>query len=335
MDAVREQSSMMSPSGALATLRAQVANELHQPVRPDVAWLAEQIAALHGDTVLGVLFYGSGLREQIDDGVLDFWVVVDDYHAAYQSRLHAIINRLAPPNVFYLEREHDGATLRTKYGVIDRSAFEKGTSLGAWHPYVWARFAQPARALACRDEEAKTFLTSAVANAIVTMVGRLVCVLPGRGGLLRFSLAAFWQEAFRRTYDSERRPEAEELIRGLYSANAERYDQVATQAIHHLAAQGHFANATAHPRSFSVELSARAQRNSRLRWRLMRPYARVLGLIRLAKTAFTFGDWVPYVLWKLERHTGRRIELSERQRKHPLIFAWPIIVPLLFRKNLR
>ena len=304
-------------------------------MRPAVAWLAEEIAKAHGETVLGVLFYGSGLRDQADEGVLDFWVIVDDYDSAYQNRLHAILNHVAPPNVFYLEREYDGSTLRTKYGVIDRSAFEKGTSQSAWHPYIWARFAQPARALACRDDEAEGFLTIAVTDAIVTMVARLVCMLPSRGCLFRFSLAAFWQEAFRRTYDSERRPEAEELVRGLYSVNAERYDQVAAQALLHLASQGQIANATAHPRSFSVELSARARRYGRLRWRVMRSYARILGLVRLAKTAFTFGDWVPYVLWKLERHTGRRIELSERQRKHPLIFAWPIILPLLRRRNLR
>jgi hypothetical protein len=326
---------MNSASAELSALQAEIALELREPVRPKVEWLAAEIAKAHGETVLGVLFYGSGLRDQTDDGVLDFWVVVDDYRAAYQNRLHAILNHVAPPNVFYLEREHDGTKLRTKYGVIDRSAFEHGTSLDAWHPYIWARFAQPARALSCRDDEALAFLTMAVTNAIITMVGRLVCVLPGRGGLIRFSLAAFWQEAFRRTYDTERRPEAEELIRGLYLANADRYDQVATRALRHLANEGYFADATAHPRSFSIELSPSAQRKGRLRWRLMRPYARVVGLMRLTKTAFTFGDWVPYVLWKLERHTGRRIELSERQRKHPLIFAWPIILPLLLRKNLR
>lgn len=326
---------MTSPSDALSTLRDQVALELQQPVRPTVQWLAEEIAKCHGETVLAVLFYGSGLRDETDEGVLDFWVIVDDYRAAYRNRLHALINRVAPPNVFYLEREHDGVTLRTKYGVVDREAFAKGTSQSARHPYIWARFAQPARALAYRDEEAKTFVASSVADAIVTMVARLVCVLPSRGGLLRFSLAAFWQEAFRRTYDSERRPEAEERIRGLYSVNAERYDRVATQALLHLASQGNFADATPHARSFSVELSGREQRYGRLRWRLMRFYGRILGLARLAKTAFTFGDWVPYVLWKLERHTGRRIELTDRQREHPLIFAWPIIIPLLLRRNLR
>jgi hypothetical protein len=326
---------MTASSENLECLRSQVARELQSPVSPGVDALAHQLAAIHGRTVLGVLFYGSCLRKETDDGVLDFWVIVDDYRAAYTNRWHAAINRVAPPNVFYLETEWEGKTLRTKYGVIDRAAFEQGTSFQAWHPYIWARFAQPARALACRDEAAREIFTAAVANAILVMVGRLVCVLPARGDALRFSLAAFWQEAFRRTYDSERRPESEDRIRELYLENAERYDTVASHALKQLTDDGHFQAAEAHARAFEVTLSRSAQRRGRLRWKLMRFHARYMGLVRLAKTAITFGDWVPYVLWKLERHTGRRIELSERQRRHPLIFAWPIILPLLLRRNLR
>jgi hypothetical protein len=326
---------MTTSSSYLESLQAHVAKELRIPVAPEIDWLAQEIAASHGQTVLGVMFYGSSLRKDTVDGVLDFWIVVDDYRDAYAKGWLARINQIAPPNIFYIEREHKGQTLRSKYGVISRQAFLQGTSLASWHPYIWARFAQPARALACRDDAAQEVLVNAVANAIVTMVGRLVCVLPARGDELRFSLAAFWQEAFRRTYDSERRPEAEEIIRGLYSIDEERYNAVATFALQQLAADGHFIEATAQARSFRVTMSERARRTGRLRWGLMRPYARFLGLIRLAKTAITFGDWVPYVLWKLERHTGRRLELSERQRKHPLIFAWPIILPLLLRRNLR
>ncbi len=323
------------PSDSFSALRRLVDEELRQPVRPNVDRTAREIAKRHGETVLGVLFYGSCLRQETDEGVLDFWVVVDDYRQAYPERWHALVNRIAPPNVFYLELDRDGTTLRTKYGVIDRKDFESGTSLEARHPYIWARFAQPARALVCRDEEARAVLATAVAEAIVSMVGRLVWMLPKRGNLLRFTLAAFWQEAFRRTYDSERRPEADALIRSLYTADPERYDRVGALAILHLASQGLFLDATPHARSFSIELPRGACGRARIRWRLMRSHARFLGLVRLLKTAFTFGDWVPYVLWKLERHTGRRIELTDRQRRHPLIFAWPIILPLLRKRNLR
>ena len=98
---------MTSASDELSALRTTIALELDEPVRPNVEWLASEIASSHGETVLGVLFYGSGLRDQTDDGVLDFWVVVDDYRLAYQNGLLAFVNRVAPPNVFYLEREHD------------------------------------------------------------------------------------------------------------------------------------------------------------------------------------------------------------------------------------
>ncbi|MCA9506245.1 MAG: hypothetical protein H6748_17070 [Spirochaetaceae bacterium] len=326
---------MPAPSEDLAALRQIVARELREPIRPGPAWLAQQIASRHPEAVLGVLFYGSCLRAETDEGVLDFWVVVDRYRSTYGNPLLALANAIAPPNVFYLECEHEGRTLRTKYGVISRRDFARGTALSAWHPYVWARFAQPVRALCVRDEDARTFLEGRIAEAVVTMVGRLVMLLPERNGVLRFSLAAFWQEAFRRTYDSERRPEAEESILSLYRADPERYDAVGYLALRELARRGHLRAATEHPRSFEVELAPRRRALGRLRWRLMRPFARTLGLVRLFKTAFTFGDWVPYVLWKLERHTGRRIELTERQRRHPLVYGWPVILPLIRRRSLR
>lgn len=325
----------LAPDEHVRAIRETVSSELREPVRESIEWLAREIAEIHGPTVAGVLFYGSCLRKETDEGVLDYWVIVDDYASAHSRFGHAWLNRIAPPSVYYLERDYQGTTLRTKYGVLDRRAFDRGTRQSAWHPYIWARFAQPARLLCCRDDEARRFFEGAIANAIVTFVGRLVCHLPEQSGLFRFSLAAFWQEAFRRTYDSERRPEAEETIRGHYLLAPERYDAVATEAFHHLSRTQVIDEAMEHPRSFSITIGPGKLRRMRARWRAMRWWSRTLGLVRLAKTAYTFGDWLPYVLWKLERHTGREIELTDRQRRHPLIFAWPIILPLLMKRNLR
>jgi hypothetical protein len=58
-------------------------------------------------------------------------------------------------------------------------------------------------------------------------------------------------------------------------------------------------------------------------------------MIGLLKSAATFGDWLPYVLWKLERHGGTRIELTDRQRRHPLIWGWPVLWRVLRRRDLR
>ena len=41
------------------------------------------------------------------------------------------------------------------------------------------------------------------------------------------------------------------------------------------------------------------------------------------------------VLWKIERHSGRPVEITERQRRHPFLFAWPVLFRLLRERVLR
>jgi hypothetical protein len=36
-----------------------------------------------------------------------------------------------------------------------------------------------------------------------------------------------------------------------------------------------------------------------------------------------YDDWQDYLLRKLERRSGVRVELTERERRWPLIFLWP------------
>ena len=71
----------------------------------------------------------------------------------------ALLNALLPPNVFYLEREFGGQTVRTKYAVLSLADFQKGTSRRWFHSYLWARFSQPTALLyACNDEVAAVVL---------------------------------------------------------------------------------------------------------------------------------------------------------------------------------
>src|SRR5438445_8672011 len=103
-------------------LRELVERELSLPVDPRVSALAAAIAAKHGAASRAVLFYGSCLREQQLDGLmLDFYLIVSDYRAAYEKRWLALANRLVPPNVFYFE--HGG--LAAKYAVLSEADFAR------------------------------------------------------------------------------------------------------------------------------------------------------------------------------------------------------------------
>src|SRR5215212_2888445 len=143
-------------------LRALVEDELSQPVDPRVAAMAAAIAAKHGAASRAVLFYGSCLREkQLDGLMLDFYLIVSDYRAAYGRRWLAAANKLIPPNVFYFE--HGG--LRAKYAVLSEADFARECGVSARTPSVLARFAQPSRLVWASDAAARTRAIDAVSKA--------------------------------------------------------------------------------------------------------------------------------------------------------------------------
>jgi hypothetical protein len=87
--------------------------------------------------------------------------------------------------------------------------------------------------------------------------------------------------------------------------------------------------------SFALELPAGAGRRARRGWRLRRRVAKLVYVAQLLKTAATFGDWLPYALWKVERHTATHIEYTQRQRRHPFIWGWPLLFRILRNRDLR
>ncbi|MCA9474766.1 MAG: hypothetical protein KC563_03010, partial [Nitrospira sp.] len=42
-------------------------------------------------------------------------------------------------------------------------------------------------------------------------------------------------------------------------------------------------------------------------------------MLRLMKAAFTFQGGADYLIWKIERHSGVKVELTPTQRRHPII----------------
>jgi len=315
-------------------LAALVAREQDRPVSAAALALCDAIRARHGRSVAAILFYGSCLRRSTDEGVHDFYVVVDSYRACYGSGYLAVSNYLLPPNVYTIEAETGSDKHRAKYAVISLRQFESCVEPSCLHPYIWARFAQPSLVVAARDLEARERVLAALSQAIVTFVWRLSVFMPSSGRHQRFSLSKFWHEAFQRTYSAELRNEKPETIRGIYESAPERYDEAARLALSKLEEQGRL-TVLQRGASVDVEMSTGQRAASRWRWRLSRPVAKFIAFLRLLKTALTFGDWLDYILWKLERQGSEAIELTDLQRRYPLIFAWPVLFRLIAKKELR
>ena len=58
-------------------------------------------------------------------------------------------------------------------------------------------------------------------------------------------------------------------------------------------------------------------------------------MLRLAKASLTFEGGVDYAAWKIERHTGVRVVVTDRLRRYPLVFGWTVLWRLLRRRALR
>ena len=320
--------------GGAEALARLVADELAQPVPEAATRLAQAIRSRTGDATAAVLFYGSCLRKRSAEGVLDFYVLVDAYRAANPGRRLALANALLPPNVFYLELDADAGRLRAKYAVVSLEDFARGAA-GRWlRTGIWARFSQPVRAVYLRDETARFAVVAACAESVVTLVERALPMLASEGDRIRTGAAELWQTAFGETYAAEMRPEQPEAIAGLFHDQPERYARAAQLAALELEARGRL-RVLACGDPLEVELRPGERRRRRRTARLRRPLAKLAYVAQLLKTGFTFGDWLPYALWKLERHTETRFVMSQRQRRHPFLFGLPLLLRALRERALR
>jgi hypothetical protein len=149
------------------SLTQLVAEELAVPAQAGVCDFAAQIAAQYGDAARAVLFYGSCLRsEQLQGGMLDFYLIVSDYEAAYGKTWLATWNRRLPPNVFPFQQDE----LIAKVAVLSERDFHDLNRPAASAVSVWARFAQPSRLVWCADEAARVSAVNAICGAAPTLL---------------------------------------------------------------------------------------------------------------------------------------------------------------------
>lgn len=285
----------------MSDLHKLVAAELAEPVDLRVADMAAAIAAKYPNAARTVLFYGSCLREvQLDGLMLDFYLIVSDYKAAYGRGWFSFANWLIPPNVFPFA--HDG--LVAKYAVLSEADFDRLNGPDTLNVSVWARFAQPSRLVWVNDDVARTKTIASVAKAAPTLLGAALPTLPASNDPLDI-----WKGAFALTYSAELRAERGGRSSSVVDADPDRYVRFSGPALAAIPANG-----SLNPRS----------------WRLRRIQGKTLTLLRLAKASTTYAGGIDYLAWKINRHAGSAIEIKPWQRRWPILGAITLL-PRLFR----
>ena len=287
-------------------LEDAIAANLALPAPASVVALGEALRRRFGSHALAVLFYGSCRRANDDtNGIVDLYVLVDDYRAAYGRALPAFFNRILAPNVYYLETPVAGRTARAKCAVVSLAAFERGTA--RWfHSYLWGRFAQPCGLLYAADTSVRARIVRAIGEAVTTFAAQILPALPPE-----FDAEALWTQGLRLTYAAELRSESPERVRALFANSATEF-RMLTEALARtrgwdLAAPGRYRNpASKSDRAVSMR-----------RWALRRMQGKALSVARLLKASFTFDGGLPYLVWKIERHSGVKVEITPFMHRFP------------------
>lgn len=284
-----------------------------RPIPASIQAAGNFLAKKYGQAVQGILLYGSCLRAGTDqDGLVDCYVIVDEYASVYPSAWLALLNRWLPPNVFYGEVNLEERIIRMKYAVLSIEDFERSVTPKWFHSYFWGRFAQPTAVMACPSQAMNQRIISGLGRAVLTFLGNVVPQMPQQ-----FSAKDAWSIGLALSYGAELRAESKGRITTLWDSSQAYYEQVA-----HVTFSAHFPKIKIIQRHditmYEIEFSMVGYTKNRLAWTVRKVQGKILSILRLMKAAFTFQGGADYLIWKIERHSGVKIELTPAQRRHPI-----------------
>ena len=311
----------MSPEAQV--LREKVKGEVRKkcfspPPDPAQPAFTRHFQERFGEHLLAVILYGSCLSEitRRNSSIYDFFLICDGYRSFYRNLKLAALNAWLPPSGYYVEFEEPRlGTLSGKYCVTSLSHFLRETSSRAGDIYHLGRFAKRVAVLYARDDEVREHLTEGLLRA---MEQNLALTLPGMPD--HFHLNHFILALLGMSYRGETRIDIDTKVEEIFQSEHEYYRFCYGNLLraHCLARRA----GSAVDENFSYPMSPARRSSQGVKVRLMLSRNRFRAYLRWPKHVITFTNWVDYLLSKVERSKGIRIELTEQERKYPLIFGW-------------
>lgn len=291
-----------SAEGPDAECDLRCAQQLARPVDARIAKCAQHLAraiTAEGECA-AVLFYGSNLRSNSLEGVLDFYILT---HGPQSERIW--------PRVSYHEAEIEGHNLRAKIARMSLEKFVQAARGASLDTTIWARFVQPSALIWHSDERARMQVVEAVASAAASAARLAAALGPSRG-----QESEFWRALFRATYRAEFRVEAPGREEAILSANGAHFDGLLPLAWRQAGIAFDVTDTHLAP-----QLSHRERRKVLRWWTWRRRLGKPLNIVRLLKASATFEGAARYAAWKIERHSGIAVKITPWREAHPLLAA--------------
>ncbi len=311
-------------------VRALLAAAVGRPAAGDWAMLPEQVRSRQPERVRAVLGYGSWFTADLrkPTSFPDLFLVVDDYTRFHERRSHAWMNRVLPPNVYFLwDESGERRVLRGKLNVLSMADLERECGARLRDVYNAGRLTKLVWIAWAADSTTRAWVIERLIEANQTMTALVLGLLPDDFTPERFSL-----ELLAASYRAEARLEGWERVRALHAAHARIYAELHDELL-----EG-FAEATGllgregglwrkRLRPGWGELSTVAHRLlRRSRWR---------GYLRWLRIIWTERHLADLAANEAERKAGVRIRLTPRLRRHPLLLGLPEYLRVLRERDTR
>ena len=333
----------MAPAGeSLASLRSAVAERALSPETDEALnGGLELLRAAAGETLDGVIFFGSRRTNAARANAFsayDLFLVVPSYRAFYRALVRAglssknpfllaLVSTWLPPTQISLRI---GEVL-IKGAVLTRAILRRETSGRRRDHFTIGRLFQPARVLLARTPELRELLLDALVSAHFETWRWSRPWLPPA-----FDADAYGQRVLEVSMGWEIRPEPPGRAAALWAAQRDLQRPVFDALLEGLEATGELRRLAddAQPEAGPLWAPVRApslRQTLALRVYFSASIARAT--LRWAKHVVSFEGWLDYIVRKASRHSGQSIELSERERRWPLLFLWGRVFRYLRDKN--
>jgi hypothetical protein len=301
---------------------------------PDDEKLQRAVKALvdaGGGTVASILLYGSHVQQSSPDrwSAYDFMAIVDSYTRFYESlgagghlsrppRIMAAVSYLLPPNVISF-RFGDPDQIPAKCAVVNPWQLHRSLRPRSADHFLKGRVVQKLALVWSRGPDEEEALLSALRMAREGIVRWTRPFLEGE-----FDLERFAETMLRVSYRGEIRPENPGRVLQVFRSQRQDILAIAGESL-----------AAAEKRGEVVRCGggyrwARPPGRT-VRWVYTLYFARskARATARWFKYMFTFEGWLDYIIRKIERRAGFKVEVDERERRWPLIFLWPKLFRVL------
>ncbi len=306
---------------------------------PDAQRLARSLVEIAGrDQVLAVLLFGSRLVQASPDrfSAYDLVVVVESYRSFYDAleragfarrspAIQSALNRVLAPNVIAFAPDGWSGGPVAKIMVMEPAAMERALSKDSRDHFVKGRLVQRVAVLHARDHAASAWIDRLIARARGD-------ILSWAGSFLDepFTPAAAALRMLQVSYGGEVRPEAADRVLDVFETQRSFLTEELTRVLAEAAEAGELTREGegyrfARPRGGSDRREARSY--------FLR--SKVRATARWLKHVITFDNWLDYIARKVERRTGKKVEITTWERRLPYLLLWPKVVRVLRERPAR